>query len=462
MTAARLTGTDEAAVSNVLGAILVFGLLVLALVMVQVRFVPVWDEDREARHVEAVIDQMSLFKADAERLATNATGGTVSTPLTVSPSGGFTFFQGSGRLGGEAAFTPSPSGAGITLSAPLLRITERGGSPLHALGETWITIPASGSLTDVAAVAHLRVRVPDPNSETNGDTATLALLDAGGAYAGKAVLTFLRDASERSIQTEIFSAASATSPITVQRESYFHQVDPDYVYVNLLDDELLFDQVLAAAEGPFTLQLTRSGLNADYTAAYTAGSGGTGGSPGGLVVPNYASTMPSGALSFDARNQRLPQQTFILEHGAILVVQPDGAAMLVPPTLSVTGTASQVVLDWVVPGLQGPSASLSGLRAATLTASAPGARTDIEGIAARLEIQIPTQQPAVWATHLDERLRQGGLSPDGPTPQFTLVQSTGALTMILFGPASAPTDVAEDVVLRYRQATLDLSILPAG
>ena len=154
MTALR---RDERAISNVLGAILVFGLLVMTLVTIQVKFVPVWDEEREARHVETVIDQLSLFKADAERLATNVTSGSVTDPLTISAQGGFSFFQGA-TLGGSAEFEPSASGAGIVITSPELRILQSNGQPLYALGEEWTAIPSSGT---VPAYAHWGSRAPE-------------------------------------------------------------------------------------------------------------------------------------------------------------------------------------------------------------------------------------------------------------------------------------------------------------
>lgn len=461
MTALR---RDEQGISNVLGAILVFGLLVMTLVTIQVRFVPVWDEEREAKHVDTVIQQLSLFKADAERLATNATGGSVTDPVTVSPEGGFRFFHPA-SLGGELTFEPSASDLGIVLESPQLRITQRDGVALYALSENWVAITSTGAEEDITDVNHLRVRLVEPNDEDGGDFASLTVTDASGDYAGKAVITILTDPSERSVQTEIFSASSSTVPITVQRESYFQQVDPEFVYVNLLDDELLFGQVLAAADEPFDLALESDAptdLDADYTVAYIDSEGGSGGSEGGVVVPDYNNTLASGVLSFATRNQRLPEQTFVMEHGAILAVQSDGAVVMVPPAFDVAASSDQVILDWVVPGLAGSDTGMSGIRSASLLASSAGAKTSIEALGALVNVTLPTSYPDAWADFFDERMSSAGLSDSGAQPQYTVSVAADSVTLRVFGTVTDPDDDTEDVFLRYQQATISIELRPTG
>ena len=459
-------GTDDG-VSSVLGAVLVFGLLVITLVTVQVNFVPVWQEDREARHMDAVVDQLRLLKADLDRQANNATAGQVSAPLTLSTSGGFRFFQSAGT-GGDAQFNPSASGSGATLASPRLRLIQRGGVELYALNEVWTAIPVSGTgvVTDLTRVDHLRIRVTDPNQETHGDSATLTVRDANNNYAGKAIVTYLRSSSERSVQTEIFSAASTTSPITLQRESYFHQVDPPYIYSNLLDDELLFGQVLSAAAKPMKFEFVQNDLNADYTVAYTAASGGTVGS-GGVVVNSFTETTSSGRMVYTSNNQFFPAQDFILEHGGIVLDQPDGSAVVVPPSFALARSGAQAVLDWTLPALDGDASGLGGARAATVVAR-PTSQAEFEGVAAQLTVVLPTEYGDAWEAFFENLFAAAGFSTDAtlppPTnPEAVVQQIANGVQITVYGPVSNPGDtITEDVVLHYRHAIIDLDLRPSG
>lgn len=453
---------DEAAISSVLGAILLFGLFVVTMVTVQVQFVPRWEEEREARHVDQVVGQLGLFKSDADRLVTNATQGGITTPLTLGATQGFTFFRSANVARSEIGFTPSASGDGLGLASPLLRIQTRDGNEFYGLGEQWTTIPTAGTLDDIAKVKHLRVRVDMiPGNFDEGDSSTLSVYDSSGSFAGKVVVTFRDFPSEQALEVTVYNAQN--TQISSGLEAFFQQTQVEYFYLDLLDDELLFGDVLAAADKPMELRLANNGLASEYTVVFTDSTGSSsGGAAGGLLVPNYASTLPSGALALRAGYQHLPDQTFILEHGAILVVQADGAAMLVPPNLGLAAGRTQLVVDWVVPGLAGPEAGLGGSRAVTMVAHAQGSSTQIEALAARLSFTIPTEYPEVWEAYLTDALELAGLTDAAPDPQYTITLAANAVQLDLFGPISAPADTTEDIFLRYQQSSLNLLLVPSG
>lgn len=454
-------GADDAALSSVLGAILIVGLLVVTLVTVQVQFVPRWDEDRESRHMAQVSDQIGVFKSDIERLVTNATMGGVTDPLTLRSDAGFRFFSSGSMAHTQARFAPSPSGTGVVLSSPSLRIQVRDGEGLFGLDENWIAIPASGLVEDITDVNHLRVRIDQvPGDYVEGDNSTLAIYDADGDFAGRAVVTFRDFPSEQALEVTIYNANGQL--ISSSLEAFFQQTQVDFYYVDMLDPELLFRDVLAATETPYTLQLQSAGLDSSYTVVYQDSAGGSGGSNGGLVVPNYSETLPSGSLSIDTGYQQLPDQNLVLEHGALLVVQGDGAAMVIPPTLGVTVTPQQAILDLVVPGLHGSATSLAGARSASLAARHGGEGTQIEASAARLTLVLPTSYPAVWAAYLQDTFLLAGLLGDAPDPQFIVTPTGNAVQVDLFGPASGPSDTTEDIFIRYQQATIDLTLIPSG
>ena len=178
---------DEAAVSTVLGAVLVFGLLVLTLVTIQVKFVPVWDRDREADLMETVSQQMATLKSDADRQADNRTSVPVTDPLTLGTGGGFGFFRGT-ELPGALRYEPPAAGGGFTVTASQANLLARNGRSIYAGTETWTQI-AGDSVDAVGEVDHLRLRVETPAAWDTGDSVTLTVTDFNGAYAGKFVLT---------------------------------------------------------------------------------------------------------------------------------------------------------------------------------------------------------------------------------------------------------------------------------
>jgi hypothetical protein len=231
----------------------------------------------------------------------------------------------------------------------------------------------------------------------------------------------------------------------------------DYFYVNLLDPNLLFRTVLSATQTPFDLSLVRTGLAADYTIAATTLSSGQTGS-GGLVIPSYALEVPAGKLSLEAHNAQFPSQTFVLENGALIVEQPDGVAMRVPPALRVSATNLQASLAWTLPALSGDPANLAGSASAAAVLTPTGARNDILGMAGAVTLRIPTAYPAVWQTFLDDQLRGAGLS--SLSGQYTLTPAADSVTLTLTGPSSGSG--VEDVVLSLQQSTVRLDVRPTG
>lgn len=75
--------TNNRAASEVIGAILIFALVVTALALVQVTAVPVWNQQTEFDHNERVVSGMTEFSDDIDRVATTGTGGSRSFELGV-------------------------------------------------------------------------------------------------------------------------------------------------------------------------------------------------------------------------------------------------------------------------------------------------------------------------------------------------------------------------------------------
>jgi hypothetical protein len=459
--AARRTG--EVGVSSVLGAILVFGLFVITLVTIQVKFVPEWDRDREAALMNTVQQQLASLKADLDRQADNRTSVPVTGPLKLADREGFRFFSGGG-LPADLAFGPPPGGGGFSLTSPQIRILSRDGTSTFGGNENWITVASGGSITSIAAINNLRLRVINPATYSTGDSVTLNLVGPGNAYAGKILLRNIDHGNTYTFELQTFASASPTTPSSITQHTFNKQLPPQYQYLNLLDPVYQFANILASASKPLDIHLTRFNMNADYTASYLmqVGNGTVPVGNPGITVPNYSLQQPGGSLQVQARNSEFVRQTYTMEHGAVILAQPEGSIMLVPPQFSARVVAGQVSLSMVMPAMTGSAATVTGPSLASVTLTPAGSRTDLVATAARLAISLSTASPAVWSNFWTETLQAAGLTNTGADPQFSTTTNSTTATLNLFGLNSAPSSTVDDVVLTIKSANIEVTTRAAG
>jgi hypothetical protein len=451
---------DEAALSSVLGAILLFGLLVSTLVTVQVQYVPVWDHQREGRLMDEMAGQLSRLQADLVHQVEDRTGGPAMTPLPLAPPSGFRFFTGSTDPG-VLEFQPPAAGAGLTLSTVRLTLLDQSGADLYVLSEDWKPIVTGSFVPDIESIDHLRLRVSDAHLLADHASVTLTLKDDQGQYAGKLVLIKFRDQDEYQLRTTVYSAASQTVPITQVQDAWKKttRTEPTF-YLDVLDPQLGFTAVLAAASKPLNLTWASTMPTAVASLVHTSASTGSSGISG-LVVPQYSHLTGSGRLAAARENQQFPAQRYVLEYGALIVEQGDGAAMVAPPAFSVRTLPGQVAVSWSVPELVGTPASAEGSRAAQVAAAPLGPRVAMRAFAPHLNFTLTTEHGDVWAAYWEQTLRDAGLG--APGGQYAITRTATSAKLQVFGPVSAPLDTAtDDLFLQFHDATLALSLLPSG
>jgi hypothetical protein len=462
---------DERAVSTVLGAVLLFGLFIITLVTVQVKFVPVWDEDREARHMDAVLEQLSQFTSDLDRQVENGTGSSLSDPLRLEREAGFRFFSGGDGLPASVAYTAAASGSGVSLSSPRMTVLEQNGLALTAIADSsaWIDLDnVDDEYSDIEDLRVLRVRIPWPADTNDCNTDLVAILhiyDVANQELARVTHTCHDSSSERSIETEIFyrdDTASAFQEVSGDTEAIFQNADAEYFYIDLLRSELLLEPVLASLDGPLRLQMEDLGLDASYVLVFDDSTGGTIGGGGTLVgrtVSPYPATpteYEGGTLVFSSSNQEFVEQQYVVEHGAILRVQSDGAAMVVAPRFDIQPTVSQTRIDWNLPTLTGVSQTLSGTTLATLTSSRSGDSFSILAGAAELTLVLPTDYPDAWQTFFERELVEAGLT----SAEYSFPSVAGAVSLTITGTSSDPLD--DDLLLEFVQADLDIDLATSG
>jgi len=473
--AGRRLGRDEAGVSTVLGAILLFGLFVVTLVTVQVKFVPVWDHDRESGAAIQLQAQVSQLKSDLDRLADNRTSVPVTDPVTLGSAKGFIFFTG-GTPGGDVSFVPAASGgSGLSLASPQVHVLARGGKSLFAGSESWTQVITGGTVTNVTNVKNLRIRIPNTSlstcagSGTQGlmGTISLALTDRTGAFAGRFELAIYREQGQNcSFRYSTYARTNSTTPATVYTETfYWHPSSgpsPGYEYVDALRSEFTFADVIAQANAPLAIAFTITPgavtptPQADYTIGYdlVTGAGVVQVGGGGITIPNYAQSFPGGLLRTHIPFQRFPAQTFDVEYGAVIVHQADGEAMAVPPSMTVGLAGGQVAVHWTVPGLQGSASTVTGPSQAVVGLAPATNTVDIVATMGRLTATLATQHPAVWAQYFNSLMTGAGLTSSGGQPQFTVTTGTGTVTLNLYGLNADPNSGVDDLQLTLKGGTV--------
>ena len=456
---------DEKGVSAVLGAVLMFGLLVAALAMIQVQFVPVWQAQKEANLSTTVSNQLAQLNADMGRQVGNASAAGISDPLTLAAPG-FTFFSGNTDPG-TVSFTPVADG--ITVSSNQLTIQQQGDVQYYGLGETWTPI-AGGTITDIDNVLHLRLRIDMGPAYDDGDTATLTITDADGDFAGKAVVTFLEFPSEDALEVRTYNAAN--NELSSDAEAYFQQAAFNFIYFDLLDSTLLFRDVIAASEPPFSITVSDVGLLADYTIVYdTSQGGGSRVGGGGIVVDDYERSSPGGYLRVTRPNRELPQQTYTLEYGAILLDQADGSAMVVPPPFDVSVSGTQVLVTWSVPGPSGQANAISGSSQVNVNLSPVGTGNSVSGVAPRLTFTLVTEHPSLWAAFWDGRMVDASLTGNVAVQgapcsaaqfHYTVCTTSGTATLNVYGSDMDPNSTLDDLFLTFKETDVNVELRASG
>jgi hypothetical protein len=463
--AARRRRPDDPGVSTVLGAVLMFGLLIVTLITIQFRFVPIWEQDRQASHMEDLAGQMRLLKSDLDRQSANDTSGPLSDSFQLRKEGGFRFFQGS-PSNAQMAFVPAPNGTGITITTCpsgagcAVHLVSRGGQPIFGLTDAWTTF-TTATIANVASVQNLRVRVDltPPSSYAHGDNATLTIYGAANSVQplGRAVFTFLDFSSEQALQVQIFDAAG--KEVSSDIEAFFQQTVIDWLYFDLLRPELLLPQVLATGQPPYRFELAQDNLLAQYQIAYVDSTQGPIGGAAGVALPTFTTTIASGRLDLTASNPDFVDQTYTLEHGGVVLSQGNGSVVSAPPAFQAVASPSVVSLTWTVPALTGQASNrVEAAAAAIITPT--GAVDDPWLLASRITFTLPTPHGAGWCTYFDTLLSDAGLSR--ASGQYTVTVTSAQCSITIYGPVSSPTSTTEDISLHLRASTINLATTFVG
>lgn len=447
---------DDRAVSAVVGAILLVGLLVIVLITIRTTIVPIMEEDAQAAHMKQVAAQLSQIRSDADRQSERSGAAAVANPLRL----------GQGSIGFFDVPDPNdnvlfePGGKGVQVSANRLRIFELDGAGAGAADEEWIDISGQDDVTSVATVKHLRLRIDEVGGTegagpSDGDRITITLTDADGDFVGDFRVMQRREPPDNFIEVRTRNADGTV--VVNQPMGFFgtQLVSPYWVWVN--DPGLLFDQVMAAADKPMTITLTEAGLEGEYTITYDAlqGNDTVPVVGGGIVVAPFRQDHTGGTLTYQATNTFYVDQEWTLENGALILEQPDGAVLRVAPRFRATVVGNQTALTVHVPTLVGDRAGIGGDGTLTVGLEATDHRSFV-GAAPRFSVNVTTDHPALWAAFWTQRLNDADLFQ--VSGHFTVRTGQSWANVTVYGLTTDPASTEEDLTVTFRQSTIQVKV----
>lgn len=451
MKANRFAMDADTGVSNVVGAILFFALVVTLLVVVRTTWVPAWTSEQESAHMSLVQEQFAGLKSQADKQVSNRSNSPVAEPLTLYQQRS-SFFESPSLPG---TLEVQPTGASVNVSTNELTVFSAHSSRVSfGASENWqehVDVVES-----VGLVQHLRIRVLDPESESEGDSVTLRINDAEGAFAGSITVYIDRHPSGYSVKTHVINDTSVT--LYNQGESLFQQDQPAMYWINALADELQFRDVLNAAQAPLTLTMTEHGMQGEYAIDFLEDDGSgvlfLGGTGARTLAP-YGESFDGGRLVYQGRSSEFPQQRIIFENGAVILEQEEGAVFLYEPTMAVHATGARTLLDMTVPlvGGEGDASSKRG----TISLGVQAVQdSGYSATAPRYTYAVTTDHPDLWASFWRIAFGDAGLQESAG--HFTVSSGPGAASFTLYGPTTDPASTVHDLNVIFRQALVEMDL----
>lgn len=406
-----VTRGDDEGVSVVIGAILLTAIVLGSIVMVQLTYVPIWEQDNEAKQAVAAMDGMAKLNGDIATSLQNGTKTTLSSSVDLqresnNPLAGSTFPQ---RL----VFTPGDhQQSGFSLASRNLLQQSVNGTTLAGVNESWNAVSGTQLIEDAVDVLNFRLNITDADPD-DGDQLVVKIIDAKGKEAGTLTAYFEEDPPDLNLHIRVRAPTDPPTTLYDNRILSVHQTNwqPGY-YIDLLNSEYRFDRLLDAARTPYDVHLIEDPTEGEFTVTYVKDEGGNslivGG--GGVAVQDFTRNLRPGSLAYESDNAHYPNQDILLENGAIILSQRDGNVFRVNPPVSVADVGGTTKMTINLPVLTGDSTTLTGSPSAVVQTIATKSER-LVGIAGTLNVTIPTQFPGLWADHLEKKFKAAGLDP---------------------------------------------------
>jgi len=306
--------SDNNAVSTVVGAILILGLIVLCIAFVEVHYVPSWGADDEARHLRDVFVDFSTVPSRIDTLVLSNDTDTVSKQRIRLGVGDMPLMA-PGKSWGTIGAVPREGN--FRVEANVWRVnTTRNGTLFHNFTDDGLNIINVSSISVVDI--HLL--------KTASDSWIYINLTKQGNQSGGARINYT---GNKLTITTLGDDDKITDKMVINRDIDLTSSGPGY-NIDLLNPCYGFSKVLSDTKVPYNLTITNStGVNGWYHTDYY-----------NLTRKEYSITS-NGTLIYKSMNRYFLDQKFIYQNGAVFLCQPPDASMRIAPTFTIENVTNE-------------------------------------------------------------------------------------------------------------------------
>ena len=305
----RIFSNDDA-VSIIVSAILLLGLLVSCIAFINVYYVPVWIADDEARHMRDVFVDFSAIPGCIDDLVLANETGSVSKQR-IQLGGGDIPIISSGMSWGILGVVPREANFTVKADVWVETISEN---------FTHEDLNYSGAkITNVSDISSFYI---DTDIGSTGDWIVINFTNQSGrveiyvkATRHLQITTWGRDGNKILDEWVINDGISA---------------DVENYEIDILNPCYGFSKVLSDASTPYSLTITNSsGITGTYTLEYEGYN---------KTIKHYTGTAvitSNGTLMYESMNRYFLNQKFIYQNGAVFLCQPPNVSMRIAPDISI-------------------------------------------------------------------------------------------------------------------------------
>ncbi|ABS56647.1 hypothetical protein Mboo_2133 [Methanoregula boonei 6A8] len=460
----------ERALSEVIGFVLILGIIMAAFSLYLVYGVPVQGRENEINHMNVINDQFVSYKIGVDSLWTNQqTGLAMSTTFPLGTAGQ--------TAQGSTSIIPVLQPIG---SSGVLAINQRTTTPeiFTVSSASYIsntTSTSSGSQVQITtssasqailnAPSSLQVNLSTTNAFWN-NTAPGSVLINGSTWSATINITpdisdCLTTGSGNNVTyltscygSDVTATVVKNGITTLNRAVIYSNIKPGSIYsINLLDaaygiqSSITYPATLYFSKYDPSSQLTTATATAQY--AYQQQT-------------NYTYSVPLGSLEYSTNNNYWIPQTYYYQMGGVFLSQSDGITYKLPPEITFLNNGNGNVTISIVAIAYDPadSGAIGGSSPAQISTSLdsnagslPYAPINLNTWNASINITTPDPNAAVmWAAYLNAAANQtGGI----PTSLYAAGNTTNG-SYINF-PGTSP-----HITLSVKTANLTASVQSVG
>jgi hypothetical protein len=322
--------SDNSAISTVVAAMLIFGLLITVAAFVNVHHIPSWVKDDEAKHVRSVFTDFSQIPGSINKLAlANETD--IMSKQRIKLGGGNIPILSPGKSWGSLGAVPREGNFTVWGNAWMVNITQMH-PPRDNLAVEGVNI------TNVSGISRFDIYVQKMN---NTDWIDINLTNQGNR-SGSAWVNYTDDELTITIRNDWDN--KIIDGVRLNKNITWNSYPPGY-RIDLLNPCYGFGKVLSDTDIPYNLTITNStGVEGMYHLWYNNYN---------LTREDYSITS-NGTLMYRSMNRHFLDQKFIYQNGAVFLCQPPDASMRIAPTITIenatNGSSANITIPMVTVG----------------------------------------------------------------------------------------------------------------